>query len=164
MLRSRFRRSSLGSLLAASPAPGGTMGVVRGRTQFRKCWPRRDSTLTWLCAALIRHWLFHHPLCKPAIGERSIGGGCSEVEGSRRETIKTCTLSEWSALLRSAGGGMDLWGWAWLGCKLDEVGSRPQPHSLFPLALFSSQDASVHTLGKGWRWGQGRLQWGSSGL
>lgn len=94
MLRSRFRRSSFRAPLAAIAAPGGTVEGVGGHTQFRNCWPYRDSALTRLCAALLWCVLSRRASINLWVEQRGPGGRY-EVGGSRRGTIKPAhTLNE----------------------------------------------------------------------
>lgn len=96
MLRSRFKRSSLRTPLAAIAVPGGTMGGVRGQLQFKNCWPRFDSVLTWLCAALLWPGLSHCSLYKPARGERRGEVGVAKKwKEAGVELLNLCT--QWMA-------------------------------------------------------------------
>lgn len=73
MLRSRFRRSSLETPLAAIAAPG---GIMKG-SEVGYSSKTADLTVTLCCsdcgscAALFWSGLSHHSLYKPATGERS---------------------------------------------------------------------------------------------
>lgn len=114
---------------------------------------QKPLTSSWLCADLTvgnspSTCAFTLPLYKPVRGER------------REGVIKSAHTLNGQHCQVVAGEGMDLWGIAWLGCKLDEVGLLPS----CSLPLCGLPGCFGACTGQGWWRGQGGLRQGSIGL
>lgn len=92
MLRSRFRRSSLETPLAAIAAPGGTVkGSEVGHSSEATDLAVTPSCLDCgLCAALLWPGHSHHSLHKPTAGERRREAVAKKWKEASEELLNLC--------------------------------------------------------------------------